>query len=615
MIDLVEKFDRYEKKITQYLSDRAADYFHSPCYKSLQDRYVRLRDSNDMKLSGARRSQNSWKSNLQFPLVKERTLLRKAIFSQNYRGDPLFSLLPVGATTKEQANDAQDTLNMNARSTRFRQRDLQRIFDFAALLGTAVSMTYWRDTQKYAYKTIMTPFGTDRALVPVQNSQNAVTQWVHPLDYMREPSAVFEPSWQGHIDSVKLSNLEADYKANPQNYIKRNTEGVLREAKVDSLRKRGHKDSYKWDEGGSGDKGSGAGRTRGLDFDGCTVDVRKFYAQINIDGNEDDLNHYYIEMVGDKIVRIQHNPNDDDMVPYNVFMYYPRAEYWWGNTDAEFVIPHENFTNLIMGIKADRALNMLQQYIFHEKGVIDPSDWNNRLSSGGLISVDLKGGRKLQEVLHQFRPQDDSLASTDSIMREVKESQQKMTPTPDFTRGAKGGGLRNQTATAALILEEQGDVLESNILEQFNFSMEELARVQMTMLQQRLPQEFGLRPRPEEAMRVLSKEQILGSFDYRVETALTRNRLNELQRLQNIITGIMNFRGTGDPTWQRVDMEQVTRRWLQQADIGPVDEILQPAPAPQMQGAVPSVMMPGAEMGGAATPVQPQTQPTQGGMA
>ena len=377
------------------------------------------------------------------------------------------------------------------------------------------------------------------------------------------------------------------------------------------MKKRGYSDPYKWSEENQNGKGSGRSQsfTRGMDFDGSAVDVRRFYAQINIEGNEDDLNHYYIEMVGDKIIRIQHNPNDEDLVPYNVFLYYPRLEYWWGNTDSEFVIPHENFTNLIMGLKADRALNMLQQYIFHEKGVIDPTDWNNRLINGGLIPVDLKGGRELQKVLHQFRPQDDSLASTDSIMREVKESQQKMTPTPDFTRGAKAGGLRNQTATAALILEEQGDALESNILEQFNFSMEELARVQMTMLQQHLPDQFGLRPRPEQSMRILDKAQILGSFDYRVETALTRNRLNELQRLQNKITGTMNFRGTGDPTWQRVDMEQVARRWLQQADIGPVDELL-PAGAPaQIPGAVPSMQMTGAELGGAATPAAPAQTP------
>ena len=606
MIDLVEKFDRYEKKIRDYLMDRKGGYFNSACYKALQARYVRLRDSNDMKMSGWRRTQNSWKSNLQFPLVKERTLLRKAIFALNYRSDPLFSLIPTGATTKEQADNAQDTLNMNIRSTRFRQKGLQGIFEFSSLIGSAVSFTYWKTVDKRSYKTVMTPFGPDRMLVPVQSSQNAYTSCVHPLDYMREPTATDCPGWQGHIEPVKVAQLSADYKANPDVYIKKNVEKVLREAKADVMRKRGYADPYKWSEETQGGRGGthSSSMVRGMDFDGSTIDVSRFYAQIHIDGNEDDLNHYYVEMVGDVIIRIQHNPNDEDLVPYTEFTYYKRPEYWWGNTDAEFVVPHENFTNLIMGMKADRALSQLQQYIFHEKGAIDPTDWNNRLITGGLIPVDLKGGKRLQEIIHQFRPQDDSLASTDSIMREVKESQQKLTPTPDFNRAAKQGGLRNTTATAALILEEQGDALESNILEQFNYSMEEQARVQMVMLQQRLPDEFGLRPRPEEAMRVLNKAEILGAFEYRTETALTRNRLNELSRLQNVITGIMNFRGTGDPTWQRVDMERIARTWLQQADIGPVDEIL-PAGAPaQIPGAQPSMPMAGAELGGAVTPTQ-----------
>ena len=80
----------------------------------------------------------------------------------------------------------------------------------------------------------------------------------------------------------------------------------------------------------------------------------------------------------------------------------------------------------------------------------------------------------------------------------------------------------------------------------------------------------------------------------------------------------MNFKGTQDPSWQNVQLQPIIRRWLQQADIGPVDEIApMQAGAPAMGMApqlgapqTPSVQIPGAELGGPVAPtvpVQPQT--------
>jgi hypothetical protein len=264
-------------------------------------------------------------------------------------------------------------------------------------------------------------------------------------------------------------------------------------------------------------------------------------------------------------------------------------------------------------MKADNALRALQQYIFYEKGSIDTADWNNRHKNGGMIGIETKNNKPLNQLLYQVQPQDNSLQGTDAIMREIKESQQRLTPRPDFTRAATAGGIRNSTATAAVILDEQGDVAEAQILENFMFGLKKLGYNNVVIMQQRLGDVFAIRPNMNESQRILEKSQILGNVDFHIETSLNKNKSSELLRLQNILTAIMNFKGSGDPAFQNVDLVPLIRKVLKNADIGDVDEYIMETPAqPMTPGAVPDATLPGQEMaGGIGLELQPQQAPTE----
>lgn len=553
----------------------------------------------------ARSERNNFQSKVAFPLVKERAMIREAIFSQNFRGDPLITVEPAGDTSVDNAHNIQDVLASNFKTTKFRSKAFRIIKKDCAEYGAAVCYTAWRESNKESMKTVNTPLGPQRELKKA-TKRNAMNYAIHILDYFQDPN-VPDPddsSYQGHIERTSLAKLKAMYKANPDVYIKENIEWAIKEAEKGAMEDKNYHDKY---DGKKPNPGS------------FPIDKTVIYSTCNIRGNEDNENYYYAEIVGGKIIRFQDNPHDEDARMYATFTFYPRREYWWGNSDAEFVLPHEKFTNIVMGMKADQAMRALQSYVFHEKGTIDVADWNNRHKNGGFIGVDAKNNKPLSQLLYQWQPQDYSLQSTDSIMREVKESQQRLTPRPDFTRAATAGGIRNATATAAVILDEQGDVAEAHILENFMFGVKKVAENNIIMLQQRLGDTLAVRPSGTNEQKVMDKSEILGSFGYHVETALNKNKASELMRLQNLLTSIMNFKGSGDPAFQQLDIVPIIKKILKNADIGDVEELMPPPPpqppvgmgGPMMPGMAPPpnpAMPQGAEAGGVQELEAPQTQ-------
>lgn len=580
-------FKKHEKPLTALLMEQVEGYFKSRTFKNLSGRYWRLKDSVDMNFNGSgngnssngrgrsrSRNSNTTKSKMSFPLLKQRTILRRAIISQNYRAEPLFTSEPTGSTSPEIANNLQDVLNSNFKSTKFMSKVFQNLKDDLSIYGTAVNYTAWSESNKQAKKTISTPLGPQRQLVKSVR-KNAVNRAVHILDYFQN-AKIADPDdseFQGHIEMINLSKLVAAVEMNPEAYITENVKAIIKRAKKESIKDKNYHEK-------SDDSAILSG--------GFEIERRIIYSTCAIEGNEDNENYYYIEMIAGKIVRFQENPHDDDTRMYAVINYYKRRDAWWGNSDAELVLPHERYTNLMMGMKADQALRSLQSYLFYERGTIDVADWNNRHKNGGFVPVKPGANQNISNLLYQHQPQDQSLNTVDSMMRDVKESEQKLTPRPDLSRAAKSGGLQNTTATAANILDEQGDVVESEILENISYGLKRVASNNAIMLQQRLPDRFAIRPKITEGQRELTKEEILGDASYHIETSLNKNKASELLRLQNIITMFMNFKGSGDPALSQLDMTEIFKKLLKQADVGDVDGFFPTQPQQQLPGAVPS---------------------------
>lgn len=551
-----------EKRVYEYCEERRDGYFRSECSNILRNRVMTLTDLNDMK-TGNKSNKNKFFGNLVFPLVKERSIVRKAICAHNYRAESLITLIPIGATPKENANNMQSILDMNFRATKFRALCLRPVIDTFSEYGTAICFSEWIEAEKYAYKTVVGRAGvSERQFLPVRMQKNVFNTEIHLCDYFQDPQCAV-PEWssyQGHMDHIKLSSLMIEAKLNPDNYVKHNLNKIIENAKKGNI-----SDQYKWKEN----------QDWGRDYNKYGLDRARFFIELNIEGNEENKFDYYIEIVNGKIIRIQHLYEliDDDARPYSIMNMYKRREYWWANADSEFVIPHDNFTNLIMPLKAQRALQDLMSVFLYKAGSIDFSDWNERAINGGGVPVKLDQNERIRDLVYQLSPIDTSLQSTDSIMREVKEDAQKLTPRPDLARHAKEGGVRNETAYAASLLQEQGDVLETYILESFQFGMQNIGYVNTNYFQYLLPEIVYIKPNLDQDQKEINKTEILGVFNYNIETALTNNKNSELMRIQNVITGIMNFFATGHPSFQKLNLAPIIRDWVKKLDVGEVDDI------------------------------------------
>lgn len=569
MIDLEKEFPKYEKAIARYLSQRKQSYFDNRVYRKLRKRYRNLNDTNDMRFPS---TSERFFSKMAFPLVKERTITRRAMLRATYRQDPIWTLDALGDTTPESAMLMGDVLNLNSKSTKFRQICFLPMTNSCARYGCSVTFTDLAETNQMIYDTVDGPMGPERQQVPIQRI-NARNVPIHILNYFRDPYDYGNnPSYEGHITRWRFSELMGRAKNAPELYIKENLMRCLKEGQKHLVSDANFhvEDKEDWNQHG--------------------IDISHFCAQINIEGNEDDETYYYVEMDGEhNIIRLQANTYDKNMRNYTISLVEPRYDAWWGNTDAEYVIPHENFYNLIMNATADQAMRNLESYVWYNKGMIDPADINNRHKNGGFIGADVKQGMTLSQMIYQQQPRNITDNNTQFALQELKESAQSLSTRPDLRRSANQGGLKNDTLGAAQMIEQQGNLMESDIMEQFGQGIIMIGEKNVTILKQFLPLEFAIRPKLNQSQMVIDKRQILGDMAVSIRNSSQTNKIAEAGRLQAAITQIMNFKGSQLPEIMQINLVPIIRKWIRELDLGDVEEIY-PEQAQMAQAqAVPSL--------------------------
>jgi hypothetical protein len=589
MIDLERDLMKHIKRVKDHILDQVNTYYESDCKRKLATRIERLDDSIDMRFHMNRsrvRAINEWKSKIAMPLVREAYLSRRAVTMAAFRNEPLVSVEPCGDTPTANAEKVQKLLTQNFKATNFKAKTFRRIVNYCSRYGTGVNVSAFKRYESPYMTTVRGNFGTERVWM-VNPKNNCVNTDVHPLNYFQDPMCpdAEYARYRGYIERIRLSDLYSEYKAQPDNFVKGEFEKAFEAAKKNFDTNRHYYDTT----------------NSNVSNDAVGVDRVHYYGLISINGNEESPIMYYAQMIGEFLIRFQMNPNDEGLVPLTVFNFDQRLNYWWGNVDTENVLPHENFMQLIMSMAADEGIRNLEKFIFYDAGAIDIADINNRHKTGGFIPYDGKG-RPAREVFSQYQNSNtNSLNGLQYLMQEMKESAQRVRPKSDLSRQGLPGGPRNDTATAAMMLDEQGDILESDLLENFQGGIINLAGCNVVLLRQYLPSEFQLRPDPKQSAIMVQKEELLGTYDYKYGSALNRNKQIQAQNLLNWLTFIQNMRGTGDPSWLNVNMPALVKSLFRKIDIGinedeaypPMDQMQQQA-APQMQG--PQGMAPPPEL-------------------
>lgn len=594
MIDLVKEFPRLEKQITRYVRERVDAYDQSQCKKLLAKRIARLNSSWDMQVSGngdRRRNQNAqqFMAQMSYPLVKQQILVRRAIFSNNFRSDPVFTLRAIGNTPQENAINMSDLVQSNNEQVKFRPEVLQPSIDHTSRWGVSVVYTEYGRNQERGWRTIADPvYGARRVHGIIRNTHNANCHVIDPHNYFQNPAIADcdHSDFRGHRERWKLSKLIDRIRSHPEVYIKENVEKVIKIVKgQNSL------DKEFYDAQGLSTAG---------DYDKIAInDILRGQFQISIDGNEDDSTFYYLEMIGDVIIRFQDNPYDMNMNQYTVLTCEPRYEYWWGNTPAEYSIGNENSMNLLLGLSVENALESMRKYIFYNKNAIDPSLWQHAASSG-KIPVDVNKDISLNNLLWTYQTPDSSSGAVADAYSRILENDQRVSTSPDLNRPTSSGGPSNKTATAANIMANKGDTQDADLLERYSYCLSKVGEKEAIILAQFLGN-FGpilIKPSMAEAQRMVTKAEITGNFNFVCDTALQQSYLGELQRYQNIITWLQNLVNGGAQI--QPNLVPLARQVLKMGKFLKIDEVLPEQQSNQQSGYQPTAVMPGQEMAGAA---------------
>ena len=249
----------------------------------------------------------------------------------------------------------------------------------------------------------------------------------------------------------------------------------------------------------------------------------------------------------------------------------------------------ENALRVLLNIYSDSALQQLRSIVLYDNtdGNINRAEMNNAIANNGFLGVKLRNNRNLRDILQQVQFGGVNTQSLESVMAHVKEAAQRGRSTGDFLRSPEQGGLQNKTATASNIIANQANTAESYYLRQFSHSLVRHMTTVVRMLQQRLGRFIKVQ-QPSKEPIVYLKENILGESIPIPIINLSSDQIEKQQRLQNFITTVMNFRGTGDPSWMRVRLDHVIRSMAEDVlrntvDVNQVVPELSPQEQQQME--------------------------------
>jgi len=209
MVDLLKNFAKLEKNIVQYLKDRKAYYSKSKCKKELDAYIKRLDCSWNMEVPGPQG--NQFLGQLNYSLVKEVMLSKRALFTGNYRQDPIFTLTGIGFTPDENTANMQDLIERNNQLTKFRAEFLVPNINNMIRWGVGIGFTEYDGTPEYGYRTLPDELQISKREYGIVKRDDVIkTHNIDVRNYGQNPDVVDskKSDFRYHIERWTLAELE-----------------------------------------------------------------------------------------------------------------------------------------------------------------------------------------------------------------------------------------------------------------------------------------------------------------------------------------------------------------------------------------------------------------------
>lgn len=555
--NLPKQAKKHLKEITNFVWGSIQYYYEHDCYKKLKAKVSKLNDSIDMRFSTKtntnNRIQNAWRSNIAYPMSREAFLQQRATLYAAFSIPPIFTILPDGSTPFQNAVNMQDVLLTNCRVNQFIQNPLNQVFNSCSRYGCATVVSYFNATAREVMTTqaqmVNGNFIGYERVARQKVKKGVVAEAFDILNYFQQPDQPdpFKARYRGYVERVPLHEILNDYEEDPDFYIKDNLLKITKNAEKGSVKSQHYRSA------------GGESETPEMIY----VDRYHWFGTLDFKGNRDDGRMYYVQLIDDTVIAIDYNPNDEELVPIDIYRLDPRPEYWWGSTQAENVIPMENALQTIFSMAIDSGLQELHKLVFYDTSTdIDIASINEASKHGGLVPYNRKPGMPTaRDIFYEPQFAGVNPNTIGFLTNEMKSAAQRVVSKGDFSHKAVEGGFKDTTATIGNIIDRQGNTLEAYYLSQFAFGLINNIRTMSIILKQRLGNYILVRPNPAQNPAMIAKRLILGDFQPIIVTSLTQNQINRSQRLYNLITAVQNFKGSGDPTWLNYNLSPVVREW------------------------------------------------------
>ena len=586
-------YEKYKKALTAFCADRKHTYFDSDVYDHLKNRVQTLDDVIDLRFKN-----NTFISEIAMPICNKRYRELGAFTRKYFENDPLVTFTAIEGTEQEAAKYRQLIVNKNFVTTKFRENCFHWLSDSIARYGTCVAFTQYvegfgqtRKKLRYNPQALYSPYQREQVQ---QQRKSAVTYPIHVLNYFCDPGRNYfkYAQYEGFIDCWTVSQLIM-CKNDPDNYIVENIDAVLNNIAT----KNG---SGLQDEEWYG----GNGLAEARDYSKATVNVSRMWAKLPFEGNEDDPTEYYIEFINDIIIRIQES--ELDIRPIKTGCLISRPDVWYGNTDIENVIPHQNTSNWLMNTQIESQMRLMDRILLVRKGSLDIPSLNSRHQTGGIVYYDGQFDDPAK-LMYQVQARDNGLNGLDWINRELKQSIQESSPIVNMQNKYNEGGLNNSTLGAAQMMAGIGEVLQADMMKNFSYVLEHVAIVSGEILAEMLDDQITVQLGNGQ-YETIEKYQMLGDFEGKVETSMKMNQMIDFTNKSNKLTQILNWIGTGRPEFQEINLRKVLRDVMKSGigEFDNIDEYYQ-QPSPQAGSAYPML---NAGQPVPAAPMAPQPQQT-----
>jgi hypothetical protein len=505
-------FAKYEQAITNMVMSRKQQWFDSPQYRGLKSNCRQM----DMYIDNNAAPASTFISDITPQTIRRGYNEYVSLFNKFLETDPLFSVRKQVGISPEQERAIMEFITNNLEKTCYRERCLSWSIDHIVRYGTAA--TYSFAVTDYNANSLMTVKdgayeGTYRQ--EYQNGENAVVSTpIHPLNVIFDNRANFmiQPDFIGFIGDICVSNI-ATLLENPA-YIRKNLNEVFEQCK------KGLPDKH-W-------------------FDGENTEVRNFsrghsnisymWTRLPFESNEDDPKFYTIELIGDKVIRIEENVLDSNTIPLAIKRILPRQYTWYGNSPLVDKICVQNLQYWLINTTVESTARLMDRIVLYRAGDLDVTAINSRHQTGGLVPYT---GQEtdMSKLLHSPEMKNPAYRENDWLMQLTRREDQDSSAMPNFNPQSEGGPT-NKTLGGAQMMASIGEIKMARMVNDMCIGLKDVAKHHLILLRNIMTGE---------------KDNILGNIQFTTKISNVFNYIREGIDSKNRLMDIINIKATKMP--------------------------------------------------------------------